>query len=78
MKKILTAFLMCIASLVYADVYIGEAVVCCRASAPASFTWDAPTTYIDGSPITEPLRYKLLVGRSSGKYNIAIDTDKTA
>ncbi len=78
MRKLLILFaVMCIASLVYADIFLGHAVVCCQASAPAGFTWDAPTTYIDGSPITEPLRYRLLVGRSSGKYSIVIEADKT-
>jgi hypothetical protein len=42
----------------------------------ATLTWDAPTTHVDGTPLTDLAGYKLYYGTSSGNYNVAIDAGK--
>lgn len=39
----------------------------------ATLTWDAPTTNVDGTPLTDLAGYKLYYGTSSGNYTVTID-----
>lgn len=39
----------------------------------AILSWDAPTTNVDGTPLTDLAGYKVYYGQSSGIYNIPID-----
>jgi len=43
----------------------------------ASLAWDAPTTYVDGTPATGPAGYKVYYGTASRTYTHIIDV-KTA
>ncbi len=38
-----------------------------------SLAWDAPTTYVDGTPITGTLGYKVYYGTASGAYAYTVD-----
>jgi uncharacterized protein YfaP (DUF2135 family) len=38
-----------------------------------SLAWDAPTTYVDGTPISGPIGYKVYYGTSSGAYTYIDD-----
>jgi hypothetical protein len=38
-----------------------------------TLTWDAPTTNIDGTPLTDLAGYKIYYGTSSGVYTSVID-----
>ncbi len=42
-----------------------------------SLAWDAPTTYVDGTPITGPIGFKVYYGTTSGAYTY-IDDVQTA
>ena len=35
--------------------------------------WDAPTTNVDGSPLTDLAGYKVYYGTNSGSYKVSID-----
>jgi hypothetical protein len=39
----------------------------------AALTWDAPTTNVDGSPLTDLAGYKVYYGTTSGNYSTSID-----
>jgi len=44
--------------------------------ASATLSWNAPTTYTDGSsldPFSTPLKYRIYYGTSSGTYTEAVD-----
>jgi uncharacterized protein YfaP (DUF2135 family) len=38
-----------------------------------SLAWDAPTTYVDGTPITGPIGFKVYFGTASGAYTQVVD-----
>ncbi len=38
-----------------------------------SLAWDAPTTYVDGTPITGPVGFKVYYGTASGAYTQIVD-----
>ena len=43
-------------------------------AAEQSLTWTAPTTYNDGTPVTDLAGYKLYTGIASGSYQQSVDT----
>ncbi len=38
-----------------------------------SLAWDAPTTYVDGTPISGPIGFKVYYGTASGAYTQIVD-----
>lgn len=62
MKKILVAILLLLL-VVSGTSYAGQ----------ASLTWDAPTTNVDGTPLTDLAGYKVYFGTASGVYGPAVD-----
>ncbi len=43
------------------------------AAGHVSLAWDAPTTYVDGTPITGPIGYKVYYGTAPGTYTQIVD-----
>lgn len=46
-------------------------------AAQANLSWQAPTTYMDGTPLTGPSSYKVYLGSASGNYSQTIDVAST-
>jgi hypothetical protein len=44
-----------------------------NSSTSVTLTWDAPTTNVDGTPLTDLAGYKIYYGKLSGKYTNVID-----
>ena len=44
----------------------------------ATLSWDAPTTYTDGTPLTDLAGYKVYMGTSSGNYTTVVDVGNVA
>lgn len=64
MKKILIALILLL--LTVSPVYAGE----------ATLSWDAPTTNVDGTPLTDLGGYKVYCGTASRVYGAPVDVGK--
>lgn len=73
-KKVALSRMFCLAALFATIIVVmGHLSILTVEAAQVSLTWTAPSTYSDGTPITNLAGYKLYIGNASGSYQKSVD-----